>query len=130
MLLSKFKLNLELIRSDFFLNYVVLSNIHLLVLTISVLQETLEALKELSTFFTDNSLQSRRNLRNQIEKRSLTINENFLSEFREVKNALDDVYNIISQMSDSVKDMSKLLENTKIQTKSLIEQANNYQTGR
>lgn len=75
-------------------------------------------------------MQSRRNLRNQIEKRSLTINENFLSEFREVKNALDDVYNIISQMSDSVKDMSKLLENTKIQTKSLIEQANNYQTGR
>lgn len=90
----------------------------------------MEALKELSTFFVDNSLQSRRNLRNQIEKRSLAINENFLSAFREVKNALDDVYNVISVMSNSVKDMSKLLEATKNQTKVLIEQANSYQESR
>jgi hypothetical protein len=38
-------------------------------------KETLEALKELSTFFTENSLQARRNLRSKIEKRSLAINE-------------------------------------------------------
>jgi Conserved oligomeric complex COG6. len=37
--------------------------------------DTLEALKELSTFFTENTLQARRNLRSKIEKRSLAINE-------------------------------------------------------
>lgn len=44
-----------------------------------------EALKALSTFFVDNSLRSRRNLRGDIEKRSLAINESFESAFREVK---------------------------------------------
>jgi hypothetical protein len=38
-------------------------------------KETLEALCDLSTFFTENTLKSRRNLRSQIEKRSLAINE-------------------------------------------------------
>lgn len=38
-------------------------------------KDTLEALKELSTFFTENTLQARRNLRSKIEKRSLVINE-------------------------------------------------------
>jgi len=38
-------------------------------------KETLEAVKELSTFFTENTLQARRNLRSKIEKRSLAINE-------------------------------------------------------
>lgn len=42
-------------------------------------KETLEALKELSTFFTENTLQARRNLRSKIEKRSLAINEVILS---------------------------------------------------
>jgi hypothetical protein len=42
-------------------------------------KETLEALKELSTFFTENTLQARRNLRSKIEKRSLAINEVGLS---------------------------------------------------
>jgi hypothetical protein len=42
-------------------------------------KETLEALKELSTFFTENTLQARRNLRSKIEKRSLSINEVFIS---------------------------------------------------
>jgi hypothetical protein len=42
-------------------------------------KETLEALKELSTFFTENTLQARRNLRSKIEKRSLAINEVFTS---------------------------------------------------
>ena len=44
-----------------------------------------EALKALSSFFDDNSLRSRRNLRGDIEKRSLTINESFERTFREVK---------------------------------------------
>lgn len=38
-------------------------------------KETLDALTDLSTFFTENSIKTRRNLRSQIEKRSLAINE-------------------------------------------------------
>lgn len=45
----------------------------------------LEALKALSTFFVENSLRTRRNLRGDIERRSLSINEEFVSIFKEVK---------------------------------------------
>ena len=48
-------------------------------------QEMLEALKSLSVFFTENNLRSRRNLRGDIERRSLTINEEFVDNFRLVK---------------------------------------------
>ena len=51
----------------------------------SASQDLVDALKALSTFFTDNSLRERRNLRGDIEKRSLYINEQFESAFREVK---------------------------------------------
>ena len=49
----------------------------------------MEALKALSTFFADNSLRSRRNLRGNIEKRSLATNESFEIAFREVKQVRD-----------------------------------------
>ena len=53
---------------------------------ISILcQDMLEALKSLSTFFTDNNLRSRRNLRGDIERRSLAINEEFVDSFKLVK---------------------------------------------
>lgn len=45
----------------------------------------LEALKSLSAFFVENSLRTRRNLRGDIERRSLAINEEFVSIFKEVK---------------------------------------------
>ena len=45
----------------------------------------LEALKSLSEFFKENNLRSRRNLRGDIEKRSLAINEDFVQSFTAVK---------------------------------------------
>ncbi len=45
----------------------------------------LEALKSLSVFFTENSLRTRRNLRGDIERCSLSINEEFVRIFKEVK---------------------------------------------
>lgn len=48
-------------------------------------QEMLEALKALSVFFTENSLRTRRNLRGDIERRSLAINEEFAQIFKQVK---------------------------------------------
>lgn len=52
---------------------------------LSLAQEMLEALKALSAFFVENSLRTRRNLRGDIERRSLAINEEFVSIFKEVK---------------------------------------------
>lgn len=45
----------------------------------------LEALKALSSFFVENSLRTRRNLRGDIERRSLAINEEFVHIFKQVK---------------------------------------------
>lgn len=49
----------------------------------------LESLKALSTFFNENSLRTRRNLRSDIERRSLSINEEFLQTFQGVKEVWD-----------------------------------------
>jgi hypothetical protein len=49
------------------------------------LQDIVEALRALSMFFNDNSLRSRRNLRGDIEKRSLLISEQFETAFTSVK---------------------------------------------
>ncbi|KAI4471260.1 component of oligomeric golgi complex 6 [Holotrichia oblita] len=85
-------------------------------------EDTLEALKQLSLFYTENTLQARRNLRSQIERQSLEINENFLAAFREVKESFDDVYNNIADMNKSLQDMTSRLQNAKAQTKHLLEQ--------
>ncbi|XP_060811125.1 conserved oligomeric Golgi complex subunit 6 [Bombus pascuorum] len=85
-------------------------------------KDTLEALKELSTFFTENTLSSRRNLRSKIERRSLAINEDFLVAFREVKSSLDDIYQDVLAMNTAVQCMTNRLQATKTQTSQLIDQ--------
>ncbi|XP_015521577.1 conserved oligomeric Golgi complex subunit 6 [Neodiprion lecontei] len=90
-------------------------------------KDTLEALKELSTFFTDNTLNARRNLRSKIERRSLHINEDFLSAFREVKSALDGIYDDVVAMNSSVQTMTNQLQTTKTQTLQLIDQTTKLQ---
>ena len=42
-------------------------------------KDTVDALKELSTFFQDNNLKTRRNLRGEIERRNLQINRQSLT---------------------------------------------------
>ncbi|XP_014482333.1 PREDICTED: conserved oligomeric Golgi complex subunit 6 isoform X2 [Dinoponera quadriceps] len=90
-------------------------------------KDTLEALKELSTFFTENTLNSRRNLRSKIERRSLTINEEFLAAFKEVKASLDDVYQDVLAMNIAVQSMTNRLQVTKAQTSQLIEHTSKLQ---
>ncbi|CAK9829286.1 Conserved oligomeric Golgi complex subunit 6 [Anthophora retusa] len=90
-------------------------------------KDTLEALKELSTFFTENTLNSRRNLRSKIERRSLAINEDFLSAFREVKSSLDDIYQDVLAMNSAVQCMANRLQVTKTQTSQLIDQTGKLQ---
>ncbi|XP_037929420.1 conserved oligomeric Golgi complex subunit 6-like [Teleopsis dalmanni] len=90
-------------------------------------KDTLDALGELSTFFTENTLQNRRNLRSQIERRSVGINENFLKAFREVKVSLDAVCDELDEMSKSVQTMKTKLESSKALTHDLITQTNTLQ---
>ncbi|CAD6208956.1 GSCOCG00010769001-RA-CDS [Cotesia congregata] len=90
-------------------------------------KEALEALKELSTFFTDNTLNARRNLSSNIEKRSLVINDEFLSIFREVKSTLDDIHSDVLSMNNSIQSMTNRLHTTKAQTITLIDRTTKLQ---
>lgn len=85
------------------------------------LKGTLEGLEHLSTFYVKNTIQARRNLRNQIEKRSLDINENFLTNFNDIKKSFDLVYNDIYNMRESMNKITKRLDNSKKLTKQLLE---------
>jgi len=90
--------------------------------------DTVNALKELSTFFQENNLKTRRNLRGQIERRSLEINNDFLSAFRSVKESLDEIHNNVKGMSDSCKSMQARLHQSKIQTQELMAKTTELQT--
>ncbi|XP_053564378.1 conserved oligomeric Golgi complex subunit 6 [Bombina bombina] len=83
-------------------------------------KEMLEALKALSTFFNENSLRSRRNLRGDIERRSLSINEEFVTIFKNVKEELESVNEDVQAMSKCCQDMTNRLKASKEQTHDLI----------
>ena len=89
--------------------------------------ETQEALKELSTFFTENTLKNRRYLRGEIERRSLQINEEFLQSFAKVKEALDDVQNEIKAINSGCIVIKEQLDATKSRTKDLVSQTTSLQ---
>ncbi|NXF91200.1 COG6 protein, partial [Eubucco bourcierii] len=83
-------------------------------------KEMLEALKALSTFFIENSLRTRRNLRGDIERRSLAINEEFVHIFKQVKEELESINEDVQAMSSCCEDMSSRLKAAKEQTQDLI----------
>ncbi|XP_026461312.1 conserved oligomeric Golgi complex subunit 6-like [Ctenocephalides felis] len=90
-------------------------------------EETLEALKNLSTFYTENTADNRRNLKYQIQERTLAMNDDFLQAFREVKLALDSVLEDVNKIDNSAQIMQDRLNQTKRQTHQLIEQTNSLQ---
>uniref|UniRef100_A0ABM5GLW2 Conserved oligomeric Golgi complex subunit 6 n=1 Tax=Pogona vitticeps TaxID=103695 RepID=A0ABM5GLW2_9SAUR len=83
-------------------------------------KEMLEALKALSTFFVENSLRTRRNLRGDIEHRSLAINEEFVYIFKQVKEELESINEDVQFMNNCCQDMTNHLKATKEQTQDLI----------
>ncbi|XP_065816666.1 conserved oligomeric Golgi complex subunit 6 [Labrus bergylta] len=90
-------------------------------------KEMLEALKALSVFFTENSLRTRRNLRGDIERRSLGINEEFARIFKEVKEELESVNEDVQAMSTCCEEMTSTLKAAKEQTQDLIVKTNKLQ---
>nr|XP_057936239.1 conserved oligomeric Golgi complex subunit 6 isoform X1 [Doryrhamphus excisus] len=90
-------------------------------------KEMLEALTALSVFFTENSLRTRRNLRGDIERRSLAINEDFARIFKEVKEELESVHEDVQAMSTCCAEMTSRLKAAKEQTQDLIVKTNKLQ---
>ncbi|XP_072316675.1 conserved oligomeric Golgi complex subunit 6 [Eucyclogobius newberryi] len=90
-------------------------------------KEMLEALKALSVFFTENSLRTRRNLRGDIERRSLAINEDFAQVFKEVTEELETVNEDVQAMSSCCEEMTSRLKAAKEQTQDLIVKTNKLQ---
>ncbi|XP_030633265.1 conserved oligomeric Golgi complex subunit 6 [Chanos chanos] len=90
-------------------------------------KEMLEALKSLSVFFTENSLRTRRNLRGDIEKRSLAINEEFVRLFKDVKEELESIHEDVQAMSTCCEEMTSRLKAAKEQTQDLIVKTNKLQ---
>ncbi|XP_051521056.1 conserved oligomeric Golgi complex subunit 6 isoform X2 [Myxocyprinus asiaticus] len=90
-------------------------------------KEMLEALKSLSVFFTENSLRTRRNLRGDIERRSLSINEEFVQIFKEVTEELESVHEDVQAMSSCCEEMTNRLKVAKEQTQDLIVKTNKLQ---
>ncbi|XP_022097999.1 conserved oligomeric Golgi complex subunit 6-like [Acanthaster planci] len=83
-------------------------------------KDILEALKVLSAFFGKNTLRSRRNLRGDIERRSLAISEDFAQAFKKMKEGLDSIHNDVESMRSSCQDMTGRLKAAREQTSDLI----------
>ncbi|KAJ8665160.1 hypothetical protein QAD02_006822 [Eretmocerus hayati] len=90
-------------------------------------KEVMDALRDLSTFFKENTAENRRNLRSIIEARGAAINEEFLSAFKEVKSVLDSMHKDVVGMSEYVQSMSNRSQSTKSRTTQLIEQVTKLQ---
>jgi len=90
--------------------------------------DTLDALKELSTFFKENNLQNRRNLRGEIERRNLQITNDFLTAFQVVKDRLDQVDKNVTGMSKSCANMQARLSASKTVTSELMRKTTEVQS--
>ncbi len=73
-------------------------------------KDLIESLKYLSSFFTENNVRTRRSLRSTIEKRSLTLNDQFEECFRVVKQQLDQVNQTVTSMATCCEDMTQRLK--------------------
>lgn len=82
--------------------------------------ELLSSLSTLSTFYTDNSPQARRNLRSTIEKRSLSINQEFLQASDAAQQALDRVEEEVDVLAECCDRIAKALSNCNATTGDLI----------
>ena len=62
-------------------------------------RELQEALKSLSSFFGENSLRNRKNLKSVIERRGLNINREFLADFAVLKEQIETIRTDVDNMN-------------------------------
>ncbi|KAF6141805.1 hypothetical protein GIB67_031872 [Kingdonia uniflora] len=82
--------------------------------------DLLASLTTLSTFYTDNTQQSRRNLRSTIEKKSLDINHEFLQASDTAKQALDQVEEEVNALAECCDMIAKALNSCSASTGDII----------
>ncbi|OQR69833.1 conserved oligomeric Golgi complex subunit 6-like [Tropilaelaps mercedesae] len=83
-------------------------------------RDTLEILAHMSTFVTENNLRTRRNLRGEIEKQNLAVNQEFFEALRTLKEQVDSLCEDIHVMSSCCEEMIHQLNSTKEKTHGLI----------
>ncbi|KAK1430282.1 hypothetical protein QVD17_12919 [Tagetes erecta] len=82
--------------------------------------DLLASLNTLSTFYTDNTPPARRNLRSTIEKRSLSINHEFLLASDAAQQALDRVEEEVNSLAECCEKIAKSLSNCNATTGDII----------
>lgn len=82
--------------------------------------DLLDSLSTLSTFYTDNTPQARRNLRSSIELRSLSINHHFLLASLPAQQALDRVEEEINALAECCDQIAKTLSSCTVSTGDII----------
>jgi len=90
-------------------------------------KDTLEALEVLSGFLDKNTLQARRNLRSDLEKRSLALNEAFLQCIGKVVDQLYGIQEEASTMKVCCDDMQQRLAAAKARTAGLLKETSELQ---
>eukprot|EP01117_Protostelium_nocturnum_P012784 TRINITY_DN4730_c0_g1_i3.p1 TRINITY_DN4730_c0_g1~~TRINITY_DN4730_c0_g1_i3.p1 ORF type:complete len:449 (-),score=139.98 TRINITY_DN4730_c0_g1_i3:727-2073(-) len=86
-------------------------------------KEHLLAIENLSTFYGENNLEARRNLRGQIEKKSIETNQSFLQVLLQVQKHLDEVEENVNQMKHCCTEMNSKLNTTRDLSGRLLQQA-------
>ncbi|KAM0036159.1 putative oligomeric Golgi complex subunit 6 protein [Helianthus debilis subsp. tardiflorus] len=82
--------------------------------------DLLASLNTLSTFYTENTTPARRNLRSTIEKRSLSINHDFLLASDAAQQALDRVEEEVNSLAECCDKIAKSLSNCNATTGDII----------
>lgn len=82
--------------------------------------DLLASLNTLSSFYTNNNQQARRNLRSTIEKRALAINEEFLSASESAQKALDAVELEVAGLAECCEKIAKALNSCSAATGDII----------
>nr|ATB19483.1 putative COG7 [Juniperus flaccida] len=82
--------------------------------------DLLASLNTLSTFYTNNTQQARRNLRSTIEKRALAINDEFLAASESAQKALDAVEQEIAGLAECCEKIGKALDTCSASTGDII----------
>eukprot|EP00833_Pecoramyces_ruminatium_P001331 jgi/Orpsp1_1/1175363/evm.model.c7180000053557.1 len=87
-------------------------------------EQTKEAFKELSTFYTDNTAVARRNLMNNIEQQEMLINNSFLNSLKKVNDEVVLLEKELNAMNSMFNEMANELTDKKNNMKHIIQQTN------
>jgi hypothetical protein len=90
------------------------------VLDISVDDNFRDSLEYLSSFYTENTVKDRKNLRGLLEQRSLVLHENFLAEFDKVNELFEAVEKDVHDLAEVCDGVSTMLRETQQEASALL----------